>query len=768
VLRLGKILLRLVRVAALATLGLAVLLVILIYAVPLPARLDPGRSVVVEYRDGEIAYVFLSPDEKWRLPVELDRIDPAFIAALVELEDRRFFQHPGVDPFALVRALASNLRHGRRVSGGSTLTMQLARLLEPRPRTLPSKAIEMFRALQLETRRSKREILAAYLQLAPYGENIEGVESAALAYFGHRAAHLTPAEIATLLAVPQGPVRFAPSPENAERLRGRRDQILAKLARAGVVAADLPAPGPVPERLRPFPRGAAHAANWLRARAPDRNPIRSTLDAGAQALTERTLRLAAPDLERRRIHNGAVVVVDHRTREVVALVAYGGDIAMFDRPRSPGSTLKPFLYALAIDRGLALPGFLVADVPIAYGSYRPRNFDGNWNGLVTLQESLSRSLNLPFIGLLGQLGVDDFLGVLADLGVASPRRLPGAYGLSLIVGGIEVTPLELAGLYATLAEDGRYRPLRTLAGPDGPEVAAFGPGAAYLTKQALSLRDRPDFPARLGLRGVPAQIHWKTGTSFGFRDAWAVGSGPSHTAVVWVGNVDNHPSTELVGSEAAGPILFDTLEGLADRAHVPDVAAPPDDLGWVEVCAYSGHVATDACPRRTAVLAPLHAVPTAPCPYHVAYDVDVATGRAVLPMCRPRDAVVERKSFVVLPSGVARWLEDQHREVPEGPVFADGCAPAAPARAPAIVTPADGQIIVLIPGVPATRQELPLQVETRSPIVSWFVDGELLGTIASSQRLYWSPALGRHELVVADEAGQKSRRVVEVRRGGGR
>jgi penicillin-binding protein 1C len=510
--------------------------------VPLPDR-TTVPSVVVEYRDGRPAFVFLSPDDKWRLAVEVDRIDPKLVDALVALEDQRFWRHDGVDAVAIARAAISNAAAGRVVSGGSTLTMQLARLLEPRPRTVRSKLIDMFRAVQLDLRRTKREILEAYLARTPYGGNVEGIESAAWSYFGHGAGHLTPLEIATLLAVPQGPTRYAPRPANVLRLRARRDAILGKLVRAGVFAgadaagalAEAAATSP-PERLRRMPREAPHAAFLLRARHRGETRIRSTLDRGAQALAEREVALRAPELESKGIHGGAIVVVDHGTREVAALVgsfgftdtAHGGQNAMFARPRTPGSTLKPLLYALAIDRGLALPGYLVADVPTQYGTYRPRNFDGDYAGLVTLRDSLARSLNLPFVDLLAQLGVERFLGELGRMGVALERITPGEHGLSLIAGGIEMTPLELAGLYATLAGDGVYRPLRLeAADPAGPPggTPIFGAGAAWLTREALEKKDRPDFPRRRDLAGVPAEIHWKTGTSFGLRDAWAIGSG---------------------------------------------------------------------------------------------------------------------------------------------------------------------------------------------------------------------------------------------------
>ncbi|HEX3760436.1 MAG TPA: transglycosylase domain-containing protein, partial [Kofleriaceae bacterium] len=470
-----------INAALLATLALA-------FAVPLPERGERSDrwSAAIEYRDGTPAYVFLSSDDKWRLPVALDEVDPAFVAALVALEDKRFWHHAGVDPIAIVRAAASDVIHARRVSGGSTLSMQLARLLEPRPRTLHAKLLDMFRAVQLDLRLSKREILEDYLSRTPYGGNVEGVESAAWSYFGHGARHLTPLEIATLLAVPQGPTRFAPRPGNAPRLRARRDAILGKLIAAGVFAAvdartalAEAATTPPPDRLRRMPRQAAHAAVWLHHRHPHDGRVRSTLDAGIQALAEREALLRRSELHRKAIYGGAIVVVDHRSREVVALVGsldfgdtqHGGQIAMFGRPRSPGSTLKPLLYALAIDRGIALPEFVVADVPTQYGTYRPRNFDGDWSGLVALHDALSRSLNLPFVDLLDRLGVESFVGELARMGVAPSRAAPGRYGLSMIVGGIELTPLELAGLYATLAEDGAYRPLRLVAGaPPGEPV----------------------------------------------------------------------------------------------------------------------------------------------------------------------------------------------------------------------------------------------------------------------------------------------------------
>lgn len=770
------------RLAVAANVALLAILVAVI-VVPLPDRAT-SWSTVVEYRDGTPAHVFLAKDDKWRLPVALDRVDPAFVEALVALEDKRFWDHDGVDPRAILRAAWTDVTRGRVVSGGSTLSMQLARLLEPRARTVPAKLADMFRAMQLDLRLTKTEILTAYLARTPYGGNVEGVESAAWSYFGHGAQHLTPLEIATLLAVPQGPARFAPSAANTERLRTRRDAIVEKLIAAGVVRGDdlaqtraALAVTPVPERLTPMPRRAHHAAIALRKRYPSRATIRSTLDPGLQTIVEAQVALQAPLLVKKGIHNGAVVVVDHATRDVVALVGnldftdakHGGQIAMFERARSPGSTLKPLLYAMAIDRGEALPGYVVADIPMQYGTYRPKNFDGEFSGLVTLRDSLSRSLNIPFIDLLERLGIGLFVKELARMDIAAAlATTPDEYGLSVIVGGIELSPLELAGIYATLAADGVYRPLRLVASDRvGRDATMFGHGAAHLTRDALAQKDRPDFPARRAVTSIPSGIHWKTGTSFGYRDAWAAGSGPAYTAVVWTGNADNTPSADLVGSQAAGPLLFDVLEGVGAKsvvAAVPETPPAPDDLVEVVVCSFSGHLAGEACEHTTKALAPIHAVPTKRCPYHQAFDVDRATGHAALPSCHVDGHVYDRASFVVLPSALATWLAENDRAIPNAPVFDATCTAATPyALAPIIRSPVEGAVVTLIPGVPPERQQVPLAASTQATTISWFVDGALVATVPAATRHAWIPTKGTHEIVASDDAGRKARRTIEVR-----
>ncbi len=733
---------------------------------PLPARLTTAPSTVVTWRDGTFAHVFLAPDDRWRIPAAPDggkaAIDPAYVEALLAYEDKRFRWHPGVDPIAVARAVAVNLRAGRVETGASTLTLQLVRMLEPRPRTMTSKLIEAVRALTLELRLSKQEILAAYLTFAPYGGNVEGVRAASWAYFGHDADHLTQDEIAVLLAVPQDPGR-APGRDPA-RLTAGRDAVLRR------IAPDAVASEPVPTKVVPFPREIPHLAVWLHRRAPGEIWLNTTLDRGRQGQAERAIAAVADDRRLQGIRHTTAIVVEHTTGDVVALVGgfafgdgAGTQIPAFDHPRSPGSALKPLLYALAIDRGLALPEYLVPDVPRAYGTYTPENYDGSFDGVVGLESALSRSLNLPFVYLLENLRVEPFLGTLRAMGATHLVGKPGHYGLSLAAGGIELTPMEMVSIYATFGAEGVSRPLRILQDEaESRGIRVLSPGAVWLTRRALVLKDRPDFPARWKVSSAPRGIAWKTGTSFGHRDAWAAGWDTRYAAVVWMGNLDNRSAIDLVGANAAGPVLFDVLEALADPRAVPPER--PADLAAVEVCSYSGHLPGAACPTTRVAYAPGEHVPTATCPYHVFRDVDMASGLAVTPSCRT-GRTWERRSFVVWPPSVRRFLADTHHQLPEPPSWAPGCAPSADAVPPRIITPADNQVAVLIPGLPAEEQELPLVADVDRPgaRLTWFVDGEAVGTAAGDERVWWIPTLGRHELVVVDDAGGMARRWLEVR-----
>ncbi|MFU8805122.1 MAG: penicillin-binding protein 1C, partial [Bradymonadaceae bacterium] len=741
--------------------------------IPLSQRLAERDSVVVTYSDGSVAHVFLSTDEQWRITRPVSEVDPDYIQALIALEDGRFWKHRGVDPLAVGRAFFGNLRSGRTVSGASTITMQLARLLEPRPRTMRSKVIESFRAMQLERHFSKEEILETYLRFLPFGRNIEGIEAASLAYFGHTAEALSPHEIAALLAVPQAPLARHPSEQNRMRLERAQSEILTRLIDQGVFgAAVLNEPSPAIPNLRPFPRDVSHGAYSLRRAHPSRAQIVSTLDKGVQRVTEEALANRASEARGVGIDNVAVVVVEHELGAVRGLVGNfefgqgrGGFMASYDAPRSPGSALKPFIYAAAIDRGLAMPDQLVLDVPFERGAYIAENYSGTFSGLLPLEEALAQSLNIPFIHLLESLGVEPHLEDLRQMGARHLRDDVGHYGLSLAVGAVEATPMELASFYATLARQGRHRPLHVVEdlARNAGEWEIFSPGASWLTTRALSLRDRPDFPQRRRIRHMPEAIAWKTGTSTGNRDAWAAGFAGGYTVVVWMGNLNNHPHPALIGSEAAAPLLFDILGSLEDPARraVRDV---PEDLVEVAVCRHSGHLPTRACPERRSILAPRKSVAPTPCPFHVLLDVDTETGELLTPECRDGRSL-EAQSFLIWPPSVVRWLSDQQRRAGRLPLYAPGCAPIPGANPPRITSPARGQALILLAGLPPDRQRIPLRAEASLvdfPL-SWFVDGAFIGHVDTDTPLFWQPTPGRHRIAVSDRTGRTAHQILNVR-----
>ena len=536
-------------------------------------------------------------DGRWRIRADLDRIDPVFIRRLVTLEDERFWLHPGVDPIAIVRAAMTDIAAGEIVSGGSTLSMQTARRLEPRERTLGAKAIEAIRAIQLEMRLSKREMLALYLTLAPYGGNLEGVRAASLAWFGHEPSSLTDAEQALLIALPQSPEARRPD-RRPKAARAARDLVVARLARRGLIdppaAMEAQAEGVGGARTR-FPGLAWQAAGELAAKAPMLEAsVMTTLDAGLQSRLER-LALAAASAQGPQT-SAAVLVVETTTRAVRASVGSagldraGGWIDMTRALRSPGSALKPFIYAMAFDAGVAAPDTRMRDAPVRFAGYQPENFDRTFHDVVTAREALTYSLNVPAVATLARIGPAAFETRLNAAGahLVRPRAELADAGLALALGGAGMTLRDLTVLYAALADGGLAKPLAWTQGDAARTEAARGRRlvSADSAAQVLDiLRESPAPPGRTPtalIRGGP-KIAFKTGTSYGFRDALAAGVGGGYVVVVWTGRPDGGArQTGMTGREAALPLLFDVFDALAPQAQAPPPIAPRRAPGALE------------------------------------------------------------------------------------------------------------------------------------------------------------------------------------------
>lgn len=564
--------------AGLAALIAAVLLIDVIF--PPPLERAGGVSVLVTDRAGKPLRAFPTPDGRWRFDVDLDQIDPDFVDALIRVEDKRFLDHHGTDWLGLFRAAFDSVAAGQIVSGGSTLTMQTARMLEPRPRNVGSKLIEIWRANQLERRLSKREILELYLSLTPYGGNLEGVRAASWSYFGHEADRLSTDEIALLIALPQSPEVRRPDrrPEFSARAR---DWVAEKLARYGVFSENdvlEVAASAIPARRLDFPDRAWHGADAALASGP-REDVRSTLDAALQAELER-IALTRAQLEGTDVQVSAIVV-HVPTRAVRALVGSasreraGGWLDLTNRPRSPGSTLKPFIYALAFDDGTASADTRIQDLPSRFAGYQPENFDRMFHGDVRVSDALQHSLNVPAVLMLDRVGAERFSAQLAIAG-ARPR-VSGARGqsagLAIALGGAGLTGRELAVLYSALGDGGVAKPLVWRAEEERANQADPGRRLMGEASAAEILRILQGSPSPAGrmpgrLTQDAPQIAFKTGTSYGYRDAWAAAVSGQHVIVVWVGRADGAPRTGVTGRDIALPILFE----MADRAahHLRD------------------------------------------------------------------------------------------------------------------------------------------------------------------------------------------------------
>lgn len=566
----------------------ALLLSPLLFDRLLPPDMSRYEDTSVEVRDrsGMLLRAYLSGDHAWRLATRSQDVDPRYLHLLLAYEDSRFALHPGVDPLAMLRAVGQWLSAGRPVSGGSTLTMQVARLLEPRPRTLRSKLVEILRAAQIEWRYSKREILGIYLTLAPFGGNLEGVRAASLSYFGKEPARLTDAEAALLVALPQSPTRRRPD-RHPGVARAAQLRVIDRLATAGALPAEAAAEAREAAAMqamarRPFPRMAAHLADRLKATAAPGAVLRASLDGRLQATVESLLRREA-SWHRDGAAIAAIVVAnaDAKLRAYVGGQDYFGPSGMLDlarAPRSPGSTLKPFIYALAFDDRVVHPETEIFDRPMRFGSYAPGNFDGRFHGLVTVREALQYSLNVPAVIVLDRVGPQRLAARLREAGAALAFPETGTPpSLALGLGGVGVRLVDLAMLYRGLAAGGVVRPLALLEDePPGSAYTLVSSQAAWLVGDILRGTPTPDAVAHAGAVDR-REIAYKTGTSYGYRDAWAVGWSASHTVAVWVGRGDGTPRAGVLGRDAAAPVLFKLfalLSGQGERLPAP----PEPDL----------------------------------------------------------------------------------------------------------------------------------------------------------------------------------------------
>lgn len=735
-----------------------------------PLREGLGFSRAVFDREGRLLRLTLAPDERYRLWVPLGRISPRMVEATLLHEDRFFRLHAGVNPVALVRAAVSTYLTGRRRLGGSTLTMQLARIrYRIDSRTVGGKMLQILRALQLERHYSKQELLEAYLNLAPYGRNVEGVGAASLVYFEKEAERLGLGEALALAVIPQSPARRAPG-EAGGALEAARASLGRRWSRAhpGDPGEHTDLAGPVAARAPgALPFLAPHFVEGVLASGGNGKVV-TALDLRRQRLVERALRA---HVERRRsigIDNASALLVDHRSMEVLAVVGSAdfldariqGQVDGTRAKRSPGSALKPFLYGLAIEQGVVHPRSILKDAPVRFRGYDPENFDGRFVGPLTATEALVRSRNVPAVEIAARLdpGLHAFL---ARAGIAGLR--PEAhYGLSLVLGGAEVTMEELVRLYALLANGGILRPLRArLADPAVPGERLLSTEAAWIVLDMLEQNPRPGSALAGSVVRRPG-VAWKTGTSHGYRDAWALGIAGPYVLAVWVGRFDGQGNPAFIGLEAAAPLLFDVIDALWAEGRLEQVARPaPAGLARVAVCAVSGKLPGRHCGQTAASWFLPGVSPIDTCDVHREVLVD-RTGRRA---CAAGPGV-RREVYEFWPSDLLRLFAEAGipRRVPPPP--ASGCRlddRAARGSPPRITSPQEG-VTYSLRAARMGEDQIPLTAVTDADAreVFWFVDAELVGRARPGEPILWRARPGRFAVRAVDDQGRAGAARVRV------
>lgn len=753
-------------------------IVFLLFDLLFPFSVGVEYSQTVSDRRGNLLHAFLTSDDKWRMKAEGHEISPELRKAFLYKEDRWFDYHFGVNFFSVARAFSNNLLRGRRTSGASTITMQTVRLLQPRQRTYFNKLLEMFRAFQLEWHLSKEEILLLYLNLVPYGGNVEGVKSASVLFFGKMPEHLSLAEVAALVVVPNRPTSLRLGLDNVA-VSKVRDEWLHRFEKARLFpAADLSdALGePLAIQRRESPKTVPHLSYRLKKQYPDVPNIRSCIDPDKQKNAEQLVSNYIRRLYGQRIRNAAAIVIDNRSREVLAYIGSAdfynrddaGQVDGIAALRSPGSALKPFLAAAAFDRGICTPEMKISDVPVNFGGYSPENYDKTYNGMVSLRFALSNSLNVPFVKLLNQYGVGDFAKLLSEAGFGAFRDPLRKHGLSLILGGCGVRLEEMSNLYATFANGGVYRQLAwVMPSPVlGEQLGEVGGThlvsreAAYVVSDILGELMRPDLPKNVdNAKNIP-RIAWKTGTSYGRRDAWSIGYNAHYTVGVWVGNFSGEGVPDLNGTQTATPLLFDLFTAIDDGSSA-DWFAPPEGLAYRWICSETGLLPQDFCTNQIMDIYLPGVSHNRLCTHLREVAVSPDESWSYCTACMPVEGF-RRETYPAYPSELLAYYEKEGINYERVPPHNPRCERVFGGNAPVISSPVHN-LDYLIDRQDNDQIMLSCQTSGEVGTVYWYVDDRFLGEALPNVPLFFVPKEGLNKIVCVDDKGRKSEVLIKVR-----
>jgi len=763
---------------------LLVIFVVWLFSLPKPLFTDPAATVL-ESREGVMLGARIADDGQWRFPV-MDSVPYRFEQSILLFEDEYFYNHPGFNPVSMAKALWQNVTTDKR-RGGSTITQQVVRLSRKnKKRTYSEKFVETFKATRLEAGYSKKEILTLYSSYAPFGGNVVGLETAAWRYFGIPSHELSWGQSASLAVLPNAPALIFPG-RNEAILKQKRDRLLAKLHEKGIIDAtsyELALLEKLPGKPFPLPEIAPHLTEKIRREHPGQR-VQSTIEISLQQNLNRITKDHHFLLSQNEINNLAVLVLDVNTREVLAYIGnapaskdHNNFVDIMNKPRSAGSVLKPFLYAASLDSGELLPNTLVADIPTTVNSYNPQNFDKQFNGAVPASIALSRSLNVPAVRLLQSHGLHRFYNTLQKTNLSTINRSPDHYGLSLILGGAESTLWDLTNAYAGMAStlsyfnrsSSEYRTneftspvikqgtVAALGATTGsPEI--FNAGAIYHTLASLQKVNRPEGEENWNFFSNSQPIAWKTGTSFGFKDAWAIGVTSKYAIGVWVGNADGEGRPGLTGIQAAAPLLFDVLDVLPKSEWF---AMPYDELIEVSICQKSGHLANSFCDESTMEWIPKDGTRTKACPYHQNVFLNTSRSFQVNSSCYPL-AAMKQENWFSLPPVLEYYYAPLHPEYNPLPPFDPACLQDGE-RTMEFVFPKRNEVVILPKDFDGTLNEVIFKLAHRSPEtpVHWYLGSEYMGSTETFHEIALAPEPGNYTLTVMDQEGNELKQQIEI------
>lgn len=738
-------------------------------------------SKVLYSADGKLLGAKIADDYQWRFPYTKE-IPENYCAALLLYEDSRFFFHPGIDPLAVIRAARDNLKQREVVSGGSTISMQVMRLaMANSNRTWKNKITESLLTIGLELRYSKKEILALYASQAPYGGNIVGLEAAAWRYFGRDPHNLSWAEYALLAVLPNSPALIHPG-RNRELLKLKRDTLLLKLYTAKKIdklGYTLSVDEPLPLEPHRLPRNAPHLLETLARTQPNTSRFYTTLNRRVQERANTIIRKHHAQLASRGIYNTAALIIDNESSSVVAYIGnvpegtsekredHGYAVDITCAPRSTGSILKPFLYAAMLSEGEITPEMLIPDIPMNFGGYRPENYNRSFSGVVPAKKALAHSLNVPAVAMLKEYGYQRFYKLLKEMGMTTLFRKADGYGLSLILGGAEGTLWDICTLYTQLcaiAKKETFQEVHLLQKTSGKHRkntnSAISPGGAYLTLKALLDVERPGVDSYWKSFARSQKVAWKTGTSLGHRDAWAVGLTPRYTVGVWCGNADGEGKPGMTGLAVAAPVLFELFSSL-ERSDW--FTLPHGELKEVEICARSGYLPTGECETATTLL-PVSNTFSRTCPYHRLVHLDQNETYQVTSSCTPVSEM-KHKPWFVLPPAQEYYYTRTHSDYRKLPPFRNDCPVEAPREVMSLVYPAVNTSIYIPVDIDGKKSEVIFRaVHTDAKrTIFWHLDETYIGKTENFHEITAAPATGHHNLTLVDDRGNRISRSFTVK-----